>query len=171
MQKVRAVLHIIDAVSLLTGKVVSFLIIAMVGVTVYEVVLRYVFGSPTIWAFEASYLMFGAYAILGGAYTLYLRGHVNVDILYGRLPLRRRATVDLATSTFFFLFSGVLLWNIGIMGWDSLVIKENLSSAWAPPVYPVKLIMVIGVFLLVLQGLAKFIRDLSIVSGEGNYEH
>ena len=163
MQQLKFILHLIDNLSLWTGKVVSFLVLAMVGVTVYEVVLRYVFNSPTIWAFETNYLMFGAYSILGGAYTLYLKGHVNVDILYERLPIRKRAISDLATSVFFFLFSGILLWKMGIMAWDSLMIKEHLSSAWAPPVYPLKLIMFIGVLLLPLQGLAKFIRDWHMV--------
>lgn len=162
MRGIKTILHVIDIISLTTGKIVSFLVIAMVGVTVYEVVMRYVFGAPTIWAFEMNYLMFGAYAILGGAYTLYLKGHVNVDILYGRLSIRGKAISDLATFVFFLIFSGLLLWKVGELAWDSLMIRERLSSAWAPPVYPLKLIMFVGVVLLLLQGLAKFIRDLTI---------
>lgn len=162
MQRIKTLLNAIDTISLWTGKAASFLVIAMVGVTVYEVVLRYFFNSPTIWAFETNYLMFGAYSMLGGAYTYYLRGHVNVDILYQRLPLRGKAISNLTTFVFFFIFSGVLLWKMGIMAWDSFTIKEHLSSAWAPPVYPLKAVMFVGVLLLPLQGLAKFIRDFSI---------
>ncbi|HDH44150.1 MAG TPA: TRAP transporter small permease subunit [Thermococcus sp.] len=160
MQKI---LQIIDVISLITGKIVSFLILIIVGITVYEVILRYVFNSPTTWAFELNYLIFGAYSILGGAYTFYLKGHVNVDILYGRLSLKKRAVCDLITSVFFFIFCGVLLWNMGIMAWDSLKIKEHLSSAWAPPIYHLKVGMFIGVILLFFQGLSKFIRDWIIV--------
>jgi len=150
----------IDSISEWTGKIVSFLIIVIIGVTIWEVILRYVFNAPTIWAFDAAYLIFGAYGVLGGAYTLYLKGHVNVDILYGRFPLRVRAIVDLGTSIFFFLFCGLLLWKGGEMAWDSLKIMERGSSAWNPPIYPIKLTIPIGVFLLLLQGIAKFIRDL-----------
>ena len=92
MQKV---LQIIDVISLITGKIVSFLILIIVGITVYEVILRYVFNSPTTWAFELNYLIFGAYSILGGAYTFYLKGHVNVDILYGRLSLKKLSLIHI----------------------------------------------------------------------------
>ena len=154
----------IDSISEWTGKIVSFLVIVIIGVTIWEVILRYVFNAPTIWAFDAAYLIFGAYGVLGGAYTLNLKGHVNVDILYGRFPLRVRAVFDLATSIFFFLFCGLLLWKGGEMAWSSLKIMERGSSAWNPPVYPIKLTIPIGAFLLLLQGIAKFIRDLIIAT-------
>lgn len=164
MQKIKVCLRIVNSVSEWTGKFVSFLVIVIIGVTIWEVVLRYVFNAPTIWAFDAAYLIFGAYGVLGGAYTLYLRGHVNVDIFYGRLSLRTRAIVDLVTSIFFFLFCGLLLWKGGEMAWDSLKIMERGSSAWSPPVYPIKMTIPIAAFLLLLQGLAKFIRDLLIAA-------
>ncbi|MEW6374905.1 MAG: TRAP transporter small permease subunit [Thermodesulfobacteriota bacterium] len=168
MKRIRIFLHIVDSISEWTGKMVSFLIIVITGVTIWEVILRYIFNAPTIWAFDAAYLIFGAYGVLGGAYTLYFKGHVNVDILYGRFPLRAKAIVDLATSIFFFLFCGLLLWKGGEMAWDSLKIMERGSSAWSPPVYPIKLTIPLGAFLLLLQGAAKFIRDLfKVIKGGG----
>jgi len=168
MERIKIFLRSIDSISEWSGKMVSFLIIVITGVTIWEVILRYIFNSPTIWAFDAAYLIFGAYGVLGGAYTLYFRGHVNVDILYGRLPLRVRAIVDLVTSIFFFLFCGLLLWKGGEMAWDSLKILERGSSAWSPPVYPIKLAIPLGAFLLLLQGTAKFIRDLfKVIKGGG----
>jgi TRAP-type mannitol/chloroaromatic compound transport system permease small subunit len=168
MERIKIFLRSIDSISEWTGKMVSFLIIVITGVTIWEVILRYIFNSPTIWAFDAAYLIFGAYGVLGGAYTLYFKGHVNVDILYGRLPLRVRAIVDLVTSIFFFLFCGLLLWKGGEMAWDSLKIMERGSSAWSPPVYPIKLTIPLGAFLLLLQGTAKFIRDLfKVIKGGG----
>ncbi|MBS3918635.1 MAG: TRAP transporter small permease subunit [Deltaproteobacteria bacterium] len=164
MERIKTLLRIIDFISEWIGKMVSFLVIVIIGVTIWEVVLRYVFNAPTIWAFDAAYLIFGAYGVLGGAYTLYLRGHVNVDILYGRLSLRRRAIVDLVTSIFFFLFCGLLLWKGGEMAWDSLKIMERGSSAWNPPIYPIKLTIPLGAFLLLIQGVAKFIRDLMMAA-------
>jgi TRAP-type mannitol/chloroaromatic compound transport system permease small subunit len=168
MERIKIFLRSIDSISEWIGKMVSFLIIVITGVTIWEVILRYIFNSPTIWAFDAAYLIFGAYGVLGGAYTLYFKGHVNVDILYGRLPLRVRAIVDLVTSIFFFLFCGLLLWKGGEMAWDSLKIMERGSSAWSPPVYPIKLTIPLGAFLLLLQGTAKFIRDLfKVIKGGG----
>lgn len=170
METIKAILQIIDSISEWTGKFVSFFIVIIISVTIWEVILRYVFGAPTVWAFDAAYLIFGAYGVLGGAYTLYFKGHVNVDILYGRLPLRARAIVDLVTSIFFFLFCGLLLWKGGEMAWDSLKIMERGSSAWSPPVYPIKLTIPVGAFLLLLQGTAKFIRDLLVVVKGGGIE-
>jgi TRAP-type mannitol/chloroaromatic compound transport system permease small subunit len=168
MERIKISLRTIDSISEWSGKMVSFLIIVITGVTIWEVILRYIFNSPTKWAFDAAYLVFGAYGVLGGAYTLYLNGHVNVDIVYGRLPLRVRAIIDLVTSVFFFLFCGLLLWKGGEMAWDSLKIMERGSSAWAPPVYPIKLTIPLGAFLLLLQGTAKFIRDLlKVIKGGG----
>jgi len=167
MERIKIFLRSIDSISEWTGKMVSFLIIVITGVTIWEVILRYIFNSPTIWAFDAAYLIFGAYGVLGGAYTLYFKGHVNVDILYGRLPLRIRAIIDLLTYPFFFLFCGLLLWKGGDMAWDSLKIMERGSSAWSPPVYPIKLTIPLGAFLLLLQGTAKFIRDLFMFTKGG----
>ena len=164
MERIKNFLHIIDFIIKWTGKMVSFLVIVIIGVTIWEVVLRYVFNAPTIWAFDAAYLIFGAYGLLGGAYTLYFKGHVSVDILYGRLSLKTRAIIDLLTFPFFLLFCSLLLWKGGEMAWDSLKIMERGSSAWNPPIYPIKLTIPLGAFLLLIQGVAKFIRDLMMAA-------
>lgn len=160
-------LHLIDTVNEWVGKIVSYLILFMMAIIVFEVFARYVFLSPTIWAHETSTFIFGASIMLGGGYTLLHREHVNMDIIYNRFPLRRRAIFDLITSILFFSFCIALVWWGAYMAWRSLQLLEASYTVWAPPFYPIKLTIPIGGALLLLQGLAKFIRDLMTSIGRG----
>ncbi len=160
MEKLQKVLHLIDAANEWTGRVFSFLIIFMTAAIMWEVVVRYGFNSPTIWVHETSGFLFGAYILLGGGYTLLYQDHVNMDIVYKKWPLRTKAIADLITSFLFFSFSVVLVWKGAEMAWESLKVLEVSSTPFAPPLYPVKLTIPIGAFLLLLQGSAKFARDL-----------
>jgi TRAP-type mannitol/chloroaromatic compound transport system permease small subunit len=152
----------IDRISEQSGKAVSFLIVFLVFVILYEISARYLFNSPTIWAHEIAQMVYGAYVILLGAYVLQRGGHVNVDILYHRFRPRTRAIIDLFTWLFFFYFCGLLLLKGGEMAWDSLKVLETEPTSFAPPVYPIKMTIPLGAFLILLQGLAKFIRDLTL---------
>ncbi len=159
MAVLRLCLRAIDGLNRWVARIISWAIILIIGATVYEVVMRYIFNAPTIWVFEFNYLVHGPYFLLLGAYTFAQGGHVNVDILYGRLSPRSKATMDLITSPILFFFLIMMFWYGGKFALNSLSFKETLSSAWAPPVYPVKLIIPVAAILLILQGLAKFIRD------------
>jgi len=163
MQKLSLFLHVIDNINDRTGKIISFLVVFIVACIVYEVVSRSIFNAPTIWAHELSTLLYGALIIMGGGYTLRHKVHVNVDIVYARLSQRRRAILDLLTFTLFFSFCFVLIWHGGQVAWRSLQLLETTETIWEPPIYPLKLTIPIAGFLLLLQGLAKFIRDLIIV--------
>lgn len=154
-------LKIIDQISEQSGKAVSYFIIFLVGVILFEIFSRYLFNSPTIWAHEVSQMIYGAYVILLGAYVLKRGGHVNVEILYERFQPRTRAIIDLFTWLLFFYFCGLLLWKGGEMAWDSFLVRETEPTAFAPPVYPIKMTIPLGALLILLQGLAKFIRDLT----------
>jgi TRAP-type mannitol/chloroaromatic compound transport system permease small subunit len=162
MSALRIILHAIDKTNEWVAKIIGWVVVLMIGATVYEVVMRYVFNAPTEWVFEFNYLVHGPYFLLLGAYTLALRGHVNVDILYGRLSLRNKAIVDLATAPIFFFFLFMMLRFGCRFALNSFAFRETLSSAWAPPIYPIKMIIPIAAGLLILQGLAKFIRDLHL---------
>jgi TRAP-type mannitol/chloroaromatic compound transport system permease small subunit len=155
-------LKTIDRISEQSGKAVSFLIIFLVVVVLFEIFVRYLFNSPTIWAHEIAQMIYGAYVILLGAYVLQRGGHVNVEILYGRFRPRTKAVIDLFTWLLFFYFCGLLLWKGGDMAWDSFLVRETEPTSFAPPVYPIKMMIPLGALLILLQGLAKFIRDLTL---------
>ena len=164
MKMANRLLGFVDNLSEWTGRVAGFLMFTLAFIVGYEVVLRYVFDSPTIWAHETAAMFFGAFIMLGGAYTLRHQAHVNMDIIYGRLPARGKAILDIITFVLFFLFCWLLLrdgWNLA---WKSLLANEHASTVWAPPVYPLRMMLPVGAFLILLQGLAKLARDVITAS-------
>ena len=163
MAFLKKLMAIIDAVNDRVGKLLSYFLFFFFVLLFMEVILRYFFNAPTVWANELAQMLFGAYAILAGGYILRTGGHVNVDILYSRLSRKKKAALDIITSILFFLFSGMLLIYGGSLAWDSLSRFEHSQSAWNPPLYPAKLMIPIAALLLMLQGLAKLMRDILIL--------
>lgn len=153
----------IDSINNWTGKIASFLIPLLIGFETYEVISRYVFGRPTIWITELSAMIFGALILLGGGYTMYQGSMANMDIVYMKFSERGRAIIDSITFLFFVMFIGVLFCKGGYMAWKSLIDLEHDSTEWAPPLYYFKMTLPVGAFLLLLQGFAKFLKDIIIV--------
>ena len=113
---------------------------------------------------EMSAMLFGAFMIVGGAFTARYNGHVGMDIVYGMLSVRWRAILDV--FSFFILFVpllGILVWKGGEAAWHSVLTLEHDSSQWGPPLYPLRMILPLGAFLFLLQASAKLVRDLIIL--------
>jgi len=163
MNKFKILLRIIDLINLWAGRLTALLMIPMIFIIMWEVIARYGFNSPTDWAFETSLFIFGGFVVLGGGYTLYTNGHVNMDVFFSRLSPRKRAIIDTVTSVFFFLFIFILLRESWDIAWDSFVSREHTWTDWGPPYYPIRMALPVGAFLLLLQGISKFIRDLAMV--------
>ncbi len=160
MRTLRKFLRVIDRINEWTGKVVSFLIVLIIGTIIWYVMLRYLFGRNTAWDWFAAARFLSIYVALGGGYALLYRAHVNTDILQRYLSPRARGIVDMVTSTLFFLFCIILLWR-AIPDAVSTASRLNFSLwLFYPLNWPTKLLAAVGILLLLLQGLAKFIRDL-----------
>lgn len=158
MEKLRRFNSLIDSINTGVARAVSYLLLLLMFAVIYEVVMRYTLNRPTIWSMELNQFLLCFISALGGAYTLHARGHVNVDIFFGRLGVRSRAIVSLATSLLIFAFLILLLkesWRMGISSWE---IEERLVTAWAPPVYPIKMVVPVGVFLMLLQSIVRFLK-------------
>jgi TRAP-type mannitol/chloroaromatic compound transport system permease small subunit len=150
----------IDWLSESVGKMAGLLIVVLALIVSYDVVKRYFFGQPTVWAQEMSAMLFGTFIILGGAYTAKENKHVNMDIFYSRFSVRGRAILDIVT--FFILtipFLGILLWKGGEGAWRSVANLEHDSSQWGPPLYPFRIMLPLGALLFLLQAIVKFTRD------------
>lgn len=160
MQSVKLVLHAVDRLSEVVGLLVSVLMPAMVAVLAIEVIARYIFNSPTIWAYDTAIFMFGYTGLLGGAYALSKKQHINVDLVYSRLSPRGRAVLDVTTGLLFFFFMTLVI----IYGWDNAIEAirggEATATLWGPPIGHFKLMVPVGAALLFLQGLANWIRSL-----------
>ena len=119
-----------------------------------------VFSTRYIEYSSTAQFLFGAGAILGGIYVLRHNAFPRMDVFYSRFSPRGKAILDLITVSLFFAFCGVMLWQGGRIAWDSALLLERSPSQWSPPVYPIKMVIPVAAFLILLQGLARFVRDL-----------
>ncbi len=149
----------IDAFSRKQGECSALLILPLTFIVIYEVIMRYVFDAPTIWGFEATTFLYGVHFMLGLAYTDVTDGHVKVDIFTARAKLRTQAVLVILANLVIFLpvFSCMTIW-----AWKyaitSTVQQELNSTSWAPPVWPIKLIMAVAFSFLLIQGISTVLK-------------
>jgi TRAP-type mannitol/chloroaromatic compound transport system permease small subunit len=156
----------IDKINGYVGEYVSFWAIIAVFVYYYEVLARYLFNSPTNWAHEGMFLMFGMQYMLAAGFTHREHAHVHVDVLYQYLPLRIKALVNVLTSVFFFIFCIVLFWTGWTFAADSIGVWEVSFTEWAIQYWPVKVTLSVGALLLMLDGITKLTKDLIVLFGK-----
>jgi len=156
------------AVSLMNewiGRVDSLVIVPLVLVTIYEVVARKVFGSPTIWAFETSNMIYGFFFMMGLGFALLHGSHVNVDIFYRFLSVRGKAIMDIiGFIVFFFPFCLVVLYKGTLFSGQSWAMLEHSQSVFQVPLYPIKTVIPIMALTLLLQGTVVFIKKVYLVA-------
>ena len=156
----RNFLFFIDSLSTWTGKAFAWLIMVLTLGVSYEVLVRYVFRAPTTWAFDFSYINYGAMFLMAGAYTLSRNGHVRADVIYRFLKPRTQASMDLVLYIIFFLPAvAALIYS----GWNyaSFSVRFREVSIFSPagiPVFPLKALIPATGVLLLLQGIAEIIR-------------
>jgi TRAP-type mannitol/chloroaromatic compound transport system permease small subunit len=150
----------VDSISGWSGNFVAYWSVLAVFFYYYEVIARYVFNSPTNWVHESMFLMFGMQYLLSGAYALREGAHVRVDVIYEKFSSRTRTIIDIVTSIVFFIFTITLILTGLLFAKDSLGVFEVSFTEWAIQYWPVKMTIAIGGTLLLLQGIAKLMRDL-----------
>ena len=146
-----------------------WLVVVLTAVIGYEIFSRYVLNAPTKWAFDISYMIGGTFFLMGEAWTLKKKQHVRIDIFYNHFFIeRKRAFIDI----FFYL-----LFFFPPLGWDFFhalipyvqfsweMGERSMQGYWQPILYPFKTIMPVGVFLLLLQGVAEFLKSVVIACG------
>jgi TRAP-type mannitol/chloroaromatic compound transport system permease small subunit len=158
-------LHFIDSLSMWVGKSFGWLILVLTLGTSYEVFVRYALRAPTTWAFDFSYITYGALFLMAGAYTLSRNAHVRGDVIYRLWPARVQAGIDLTLYIIFFL-PAVAAWIYAGWTFAQMSIQFREVSIFSPagvPVFPLKaLIPLTGVFLLI-QGVAEIIRCIECI--------
>ena len=162
----KAYVRYIDRTSKVMGKFAMYIVLGMIGVLLHETISRTIFNYPRIWTVEVAQFTMAGYYFLGGAYTLLIGGHVRMDLFYGRWSVKKRATADAITFSALLFYVVLLLWG-GIDGLRyALKYNQVNFSSWAPPMAPIKVIMVIGIALMLLQVIAIFFKDLATARGK-----
>ena len=154
-------IRILDAISAWSGRIVAWLILPLIAAMTYEVVIRYV-ATPTQWAYDTSYMLYGAMFMLGAAYTLYRGAHIRTDFLYQKWSVRTQATVDALCYVLLF-FPGIAIFLLvsGEFAWNSWLRGErSVGSSWMPIIYPLKAVIPVAAALLLLQGVAELLKCL-----------
>lgn len=160
-------LHIIDNISEWTGKIFSWLIVILTILVILEVILRRFLGRPTVWNFEVTIQLYAFHFMIVSAYALLRKSHVAIDIFYGKLSQKTKAICDVVTYvTFFFPFLLVWLYQGTKYAAKSWAMHETSWSVFAPPLYPIKTVIPLVAFLLLIQGFAVFVRQLHIALKE-----
>lgn len=184
----------VDAMNRFIGRAAMYLIFVLVGVLLWSSVSKAAF-TPSLWTLETAQFVMVSYYILGGPYSIQLGSNVRMDLFYGGWTPRTKAMVDAVTVLFLMFYLGVLLYGavgslayaLGYFGtepfsffWElclafltggfdgaaeKLGYLERSSTAWRPFLWPVKTILSFGVFLMLLQTLAEFFRDIGRIRG------
>jgi TRAP-type mannitol/chloroaromatic compound transport system permease small subunit len=150
---------VIDGISKRTGEFIGWWALIAVFFYYVEVVLRYLFNSPTTFVHEAMFLMFGMMYLVSGGFALLEGSHVRVDIVYSRFSRRGKALADVLTSVFFFLFAGTLVATSWIYLDNAVQVWEVSFSDWGIQYWPIKAVMLLGSAILLLQGVSLLIKD------------
>lgn len=151
-----------------TGRVAALIVIPLVLATSFEVFSRYLFGAPTIWAYELGYMLTGSHFLLGASLTLMMGSHIRIDLLYARFSQRGQALVDLICySTLFLPFLIFLSESLFDYAYRALLSGElSGQSAWSPPIWPFRMLLTLGFVLLALQVFAEILKCISVLIGK-----
>lgn len=185
----------IESMNRFIGRIAMYLIFALIGILLWSSVSK-VLTAPSMWTLETAQFVMVAYFVLGGPYSIQLGSNVRMDLLYGDWSPKTKAWVDAFTVFFLIYYLGVLLYgglvsmaySLGYfgnepldffldLGWtlltegssaasEKLGFMERSPTAWRPVLWPIKLVLCFGVFLMILQALAEFFRDIGRLRGE-----
>lgn len=160
------ILAVIDAVSAWSGRTIRWLGLLLSAAVIYEVVARYAFNRPTIWAFDVAMMLTSTLCLLPAAYLLKENAHIRVDVLLLMFPVRVQQAIEcIFYLVFFFPFTLVMVWYGGRatrFAWMASEISN--TSQWGEPIAWWKGVIPLAFFLLFLQGIAGFARLLAAMA-------
>ncbi len=161
MTFLRILIKTIDMISEKAGQVGKWFAVLLVLIGSYETISRHFFNAPTIWAYDSLCMAGGALYLLGASYTYLKDSHTRVDLIYSQLSERKQALMDVICSLILFFPLMIIMFKLAVK-WSVKAVMVNevmFNSFWYPPAAPYRIIFALGLLMLILQGLAKFIRD------------
>ncbi|MCL5778409.1 TRAP transporter small permease subunit [Limibaculum sp. FT325] len=159
-----AFVRFVDALNYRVGRIAMYLVFVMMGILLWSSISK-TFFVPAHWTLLSAQFAMTAYFILGGPYSLQLGSNVRMDLLYGAWSPRTRAWVDAFTVFTMVFYLGVLLYGGFSSTSYALQYGETSRGIWRAPMWPIKMLMCFGIFLMLLQALALFARDLAAIRG------
>ena len=157
---VRTYVRVVDALNYRLGRLTMYGIFVMVGVLLWSSISK-TFFLPSLWTLEVAQFAMVAYYILGGPYSIQLGANVRMDLFYGNWSVRKKAWFDAFTVLFLIFFLTVLLYGAVESTNYSITYSERSPTAWRPPLWPIKIIMCVGILLMLLQAVSEFFKDVA----------
>ena len=155
----------VDYISIKLGRMAMYTIFLMIAVLLLGSVSRNILNIPLSWTVEMAQFIITGYYIVGGAYSMILKEHVRMDLLYDHWSDKTKAKVDVCTS--FFLLFYLVIMLVGSISSTMYAIEygQRNFSQWNPSMIPIKVIMVLGIFLMILQAISTFFKDIAKAKG------
>ena len=155
----------VDSFNYRIGRFAMYGIFVMMSILLWSSVSK-TFFNPSLWTLEMAQFCMVAYYMLGGAYSIQMGSNVRMDLLYGEWDNHRKAQVDAITIIFLIVYLIFMIWG----GWESFMYSlsyggERSSSIWRPYIWPIKLIMLFGLSMMLLQALSEFFKDILRIKG------
>ena len=172
MGLIKGYIRIVDGFNRRIGRIVMYGIFVMMGILLWSTFSKV--GSdlgfdinPSLWTLEMAQFAMVAYYILGGPYSIQLGSNVRMDLIYGELSNHRKAWVDSFSVLFLIFYLSILLWG----GLESTQYSfkyggERSPTAWRPYLWPIKVIMVTGIALMLLQAISELFKDILRIRDE-----
>ncbi len=178
-------IRIVDAVNYRVGRVMMYGIFVMIAILLWSSISK-TFFLPSLWTLEIAQFAMVAYYIMGGPYSIQLGSNVRMDLFYGDWSDRKKAQFDAFTVLFLIFYLGVLLYgglgstaySLGyfgdepfrflggvVTGTETPGRLERSPTAWRPYLWPIKVIMCIGIFLMLLQAVSELFKDIIRLRG------
>lgn len=155
MHTLRKIVAFIASLNTVLGKIASYSLIVIMCILSYEVVARYFFNSPTIWAHELSGFFFAFYLAMTGPWVLLRKEHVSVDIIYTKYSEKKQNAADIV-SNIIAIFFFVVVFHLGMQNAQyALSINQTSYTVWGPPLWPIKFFIPLSAAFFILQSLAN----------------
>ena len=153
--------NIIDSICEKVGRFVMYWVFFMMFLLILSFVTRNIINIPLMWIIEMAQFTITAYYLLGGGYSMLTNDHVRMDLFYGKLSKKVKAKMDIFTSFFLIFFLAILFFGSITSLIYTLETKQKLFTAWAPYVWPIKSLMLLGILLMLLQAFSTLFKDIA----------
>lgn len=162
---IKRYVRVVDAVNYRIGRIMMYSLFAMFGVLLWSSISK-TFFMPSLWTLEIAQFLMVAYYIMGGPYSMQLRANVRMDLFYGGWSTRTKAKVDAFTVIVLIFYLGVMLYGAVDSTTYSFQYNERSPTAWRPVLWPIKTLMTIGFFLMLLQAISELFKDIAKIKEE-----
>jgi|TARA_B100001079_G_C16406389_1_gene513869 TRAP-type mannitol/chloroaromatic compound transport system permease small subunit len=162
---IRSYVRTVDAVNFWIGWLMMYGLFVIFGVLLWSSISK-TFFLPSLWTLEIAQFAMVAYYILGGPFSLQIGANVRMDLFYGGWTDRKKAWFDAFSILLLIFYLGVLLYGAIDSTAYSLQYNERSPTAWRPLLWPIKIVMCVGIFLMLLQAISEFFKDIAKLKGK-----